>query len=90
MSVLGVVTAAWAGVMALSPLLQIRTMLRERSSRSVSVGYFGVLCAGFCLWVAYGLTRHDPVLVLPNGAALVVGVTTIAIALSLRRESAPR
>lgn len=65
--------------MALAPVLQIRQMVTTRSSRSVSAGYFGLLCVGFGLWVAYGASQHDWVLMVPNGLAFVVGGVTIAV-----------
>jgi MtN3 and saliva related transmembrane protein len=40
---LAVCAAAWGVVMALSPLLQIRRMISQQSSRDVSIGYFCVL-----------------------------------------------
>ncbi len=84
---LGGVTAGWAVMMALSPILQIRRMLAARSSAPVSVGYFVVLCIGFALWVAYGFGVHNAVLIIPNLAALVVSSTTIGVALHLRRQA---
>jgi Na+/melibiose symporter-like transporter len=36
--------------MGVSPVLQIRRMLRQRSSRDVSISYFAVLLVGFVLW----------------------------------------
>lgn len=91
MRALGYVTACWAVVMALAPLLQVRRMLVTRSSASVSVGYFGLLCIGFALWVAYGISEHNLVLIVPNSVACVVGTTTIAIArhFSRLREAEP-
>ena len=47
-SVLAASASAWGVLMGLSPVLQIRRMLRERSSREVSLGYFSILLAGFC------------------------------------------
>lgn len=82
---LALVTASYGVVMAVSPLLQIRRMRVSRSSDDVSVGYFMVLNGGFVLWVAYGWTRSDPVLVVPNTVALAVGLTTVAVALRLRK-----
>jgi uncharacterized protein with PQ loop repeat len=86
LTILGVSTAAWGLVMALSPLLQVRRMVRRRSSEDVSVGFFAVLLPGFVLWLAYGVARDDPVLIVPNVVALVVGVSTIAVARVLRRQ----
>lgn len=85
-TVLGVSAAAWGLVMALSPLLQIRQMWLRRSSDDVSVGFFALLLPGFGLWIAYGTVRSDPVLIVPNVVALLVGVSTIAVARLLRHR----
>lgn len=81
---LAVGAAAWGVVMALSPLLQIRRILRERSSRDVSIGYFVVLLIGFALWIAYGIAIANLALIVPNAVALCVGSATIGIALRHR------
>jgi MtN3 and saliva related transmembrane protein len=83
-TVLGITAATWAVVMALSPILQVRKILERRSSRGVSLAYFGVLLVGFLLWLAYGLARHDVPLVVPNAVAAVVMVGTIVVILRYR------
>jgi uncharacterized protein with PQ loop repeat len=70
--------------MAVAPLLQIRRILRRRSSHDVSLGYLLVLLVGFVLWVAYGVSLRNPALIVPNTIAFCVGATTIAIALRFR------
>ena len=60
---LATTTTCWGVAMALSPTLQIRTMLRTRSSEQVSVAYFAVLTFGFVLWGSYGAAIGEPVLV---------------------------
>lgn len=82
------VVSTWAIAMAVSPGLQIRQMLRTGESDDVSVGYFAVLVIGFMLWVVYGLSIDDMVLVVPNSVATIFGVATIVIALRLRRSRA--
>ena len=81
---LGFAAAFWGIVMAISPALQIRKMLKHRSSREVSVGYFCVLLVGFVLWIAYGLSIENWYLVVPNAVAFTVCTTTIAVALRFR------
>jgi MtN3 and saliva related transmembrane protein len=81
---LGITAASWAVVMALSPILQIREILRRRSSQGVSIGYFSVLLVGFGLWVSYGIASHDLALVVPNCVAFLVMGCTIAVALDKR------
>jgi len=87
---LAVAAAAWGVLMGVSPVLQIRRMLRQRSSRDVSVGYFSILLVGFGLWISYGIASRDVALIVPNTVALLIGVSTIAIALRLRRPAGGR
>lgn len=82
---LGLVAAGWGVIMALSPVMQIRRMMRLRSSRDVSIGYLLVIVIGFGFWIAYGIAIRNPALVVPNTLALIVGVGTIAVALYLRK-----
>jgi len=85
-SVLAVSASAWGVLMGLSPVLQIRRMLRERSSRQVSLGYFAILLAGFLLWISYGIAAGNVWLVVPNSIALLVGLTLVAVALRGQRS----
>ena len=81
---LAAAAAAWAVLMALSPLLQIRAIVRRRSSEGVSVAYFSVLLVGFALWVAYGAAIGNVALMIPNAVAFFVCGATIAFALRYR------
>ena len=87
---LAVAAAAWGVLMGVSPVLQIRRMLRQRSSRDVSVGYFSILLVGFGLWISYGIASGDLALIVPNAVALLIGVSTVAIAVRLRTPSGGR
>jgi MtN3 and saliva related transmembrane protein len=81
---LAITTTTWGVLMALSPVLQIRTILRERSSAGLSLGYFRVLAVGFVLWLAYGIDRSDWVLIISNTAALAMSIAVIAVAVRFR------
>ena len=85
LSVLAASASAWGVLMGLAPVLQIRRMLREQSSREVSLGYFAILLAGFGLWICYGMAAGNIWLVVPNGIALLTGLALIAVTLRLRR-----
>jgi MtN3 and saliva related transmembrane protein len=87
-TVLAAAASSWAVLMGIAPLLQIRRMLHERSSREVSVGYFAILLVGFLLWICYGSAAGIPALVIPNSVALLVGAAVIIVALRLRRRTA--
>lgn len=88
-SILAVVAATWGVLMALAPILQVRTMVRARSSDGVSILYLSVLLVGFALWFAYGVSIGNVALVLTNVVAISVGAVTVLIAWVLRRRPAP-
>ena len=83
---LAVAASTWAVLMGIAPVLQIRRMLRQRSSRDVSLGYFTILLIGFMLWIAYGVAAGILALVIPNIVALVAGTAVMIIAFRLRRR----
>ena len=83
---LAVAASSWAVLMGIAPALQIRRMLRQRSSRDVSVAYFTILLAGFALWIAYGAAAGIVALVIPNVVALLTGAAVVTVALRLRRR----
>jgi len=87
---LAVAAAAWGVLMGISPMLQIRRMLRQRSSRDVSIGYFAVLLVGFLLWISYGIAARNLALIVPNAVALMIGASTIAVALRLGQGTSRR
>jgi MtN3 and saliva related transmembrane protein len=71
-------------VMAISPLLQIRAILRSRDSSSVSAGYQRVLLLGFLLWLAYGVASDNWAIIVPNIVAAIVSLATIVVTLRYR------
>lgn len=84
--IISTAASAWGLVMALAPILQIVRMLKQRSSRDVSLAYFWLLLPGFVLWVAHGSTTGDVFLVVPNALATLTAACLIAVATWLRRE----
>lgn len=85
------VGATIAGLaMALAPSLQIRRMRRTRSSNDVSLLYLGLLDLGFVLWIAYGWSITNWVLVGTNSASLTFMTITILVALMYRRGGTRR
>ena len=81
---LAVAAATWGVAMALAPLLQVRSILTNRSARAVSVAYQQVLLVGFMLWLAYGIALDNLALIIPNIVAAIVSVATIAVSLRYR------
>lgn len=86
--VLAVAATAWGLLMAVAPALQIRRILRNRSSADVSIGYLVVLTPGFVLWLAYGASIANPAIVITNTASLTFMLLTIGVAAAFRRGRA--
>jgi MtN3 and saliva related transmembrane protein len=84
-TVLAISAATWGIAMAVSPVLQIRKIVRHRSSHGVSVGYMSVLFVGFLLWLAYGIALGNWAMIVPNIVAAIVIVATMAVTLRYRR-----
>jgi uncharacterized protein with PQ loop repeat len=78
-------TATGYGVVAaLAALLQMRQMLRRRTSCDVSARFFATYTGGYAIWLLYGLSAGDVPLIVVDTAGLVCGGLTLAVALSLR------
>jgi MtN3 and saliva related transmembrane protein len=83
-STLAFTAAAWAIAMALGPMLQIRRIIDQQSSRGIAISYLVVLLVGFGLWIAYGVAAANLTLIVPNTVAAIVMVATIAVAVRYR------
>ncbi len=76
---LAFIASSYGILMAISPLLQIRAILRHQSSHGVSAAYQGVLLVGFGLWFSYGIASDNWAIIVPNAFAIVVSAVTIAV-----------
>jgi MtN3 and saliva related transmembrane protein len=72
-------------LMAVSPALQVRRMMKTRSSRDFSIGYPTLLSVGFVLWMAYGIALGNLPMMISNTASLTFMLITIGVALYFRR-----
>jgi MtN3 and saliva related transmembrane protein len=71
--------------MALSPLLQVRVVVRRRDSTGVSIAWPAVLLIGFVLWLLYGLIIGDVPLIVTNTMSGLVCLLTVVVLLRYRR-----
>lgn len=78
------VASSYGVVMAVSPMLQIRAILRSGDSSSVSAGYQRVLLVGFVLWLSYGIASDNWAIIVPNVVAAIVSLATIVITMRYR------
>ena len=77
---LAFIASSYGILMAISPLLQIRAIVRHQSSHGVSIAYQGVLLVGFALWFSYGIASDNWAIIVPNIVAMVISALTIVVA----------
>ena len=68
-TIIGVIAAAFT---SFGFVPQVRKMWRRRSARDVSQVTFIQMMMGYCLWLTYGVIRHDVIIVAANCVALSV------------------
>ena len=76
---LAFIASSYGILMAISPLLQIRAIVRHQSSHGVSIAYQGVLLVGFALWFSYGIASDNWAIIVPNIVAMVISALTIVV-----------
>lgn len=86
---LGVAATVCGVAMGLSPLLQVRTVARRRSSDDVSLPYLAVLIVGFVLWLSYGIALRNAALIVSNTVALTSYLLTTVVVLRYRSADGP-
>lgn len=83
------VATVYGVAMSLAPLLQARRMWQRRSSADISMPYLVVLLVGFTLYLAYGISISNRLLIVTNSVSIAATATTLALAASLRGPRAP-
>jgi MtN3 and saliva related transmembrane protein len=76
-------------MMSLAPILQARRMRSRQSSADVSVPYLVVLVVGFVIYLMYGVSINNPVLIITNTVSVFVTAITLAIAARYRAKPTP-
>jgi MtN3 and saliva related transmembrane protein len=77
-------TTSWGLLMSLAPLLQVRIIVRRRSSAGVSAGWIAVLLVGFILWLCYGIQTRVPPLIITNSVSCAISAATLTVILRYR------
>jgi MtN3 and saliva related transmembrane protein len=63
---------------------QLVLTLRTRNTDSLSLGMYSAFTLGVALWLAYGVVRHDYVLIIANTLTLAMASTILAIKIANR------
>lgn len=86
---LAIATAVYGTAFALAPLAQLRRVAAAGNSNQISLVYFGGLALNLALWLCYGISTGDVVLIVSNTAGVTTAVATVAVVLRYRRPAPP-
>jgi len=87
MSSLENVATAYGVLMSLAPLLQAKKMWHRRSSADISIPYLVVLVVGFSLYLAYGLSISNRLLIVTKSVSIAATTGTLILAGALLDRS---
>ncbi|MGI9622688.1 MAG: SemiSWEET family transporter [Acidimicrobiales bacterium] len=79
-----IVATVYGVFMSLAPLLQAKKMWIRKSSEDVSIPYLVVLVVGFSLYLLYGISISNRLLISTNVVSILATAATLAIAALLR------
>ena len=83
-STLGASATAYSLAAGTALLLQVRTMLRRRSSQDVSLTFLGTTSGGYLIWLLYGLGIGSMPLIVSDAVGLACSLVAVAVAVRLR------
>ncbi len=89
LSIEGIATI-YGVLMSLAPLLQARKIVHRRSSADISTLYLVVLLVGFSLYLSYGISISNRLLIITNTVSIIATAATLLVAVRfLSRDPAP-
>lgn len=74
--------------MALAPLLQARRILVRRKAGDVSEAFLWVIVVGASAWAAYGITKPDWFVAVPNLMGVATNLATVMVVRRYRHRPA--
>ena len=83
----------WIGIVsgvltAVSMLPQLLKIIKEKKAVSISYWMLGVLLAGICGWVWYGILKEDKPVMMSNAVSLLLNIITLIFTIKYREKEA--
>jgi MtN3 and saliva related transmembrane protein len=75
---------AAASCTTISFLPQVIKALRDRDTRSLSLGMYFILTVGTCLWSLYGYVRHEMVIFVAN--SITASLCLVILIVKMRND----
>ncbi len=74
---------------AISLMPQLIKIWKEKKAEDVSLLMLGVLLAGLCLWVWYGIKIKDFIIIIANGFSILINISVIILTLLYKKNTSP-
>lgn len=77
--VIGLIASIFAILMFISPIDQIRDIIRDKTSHTVSPLIYFMMIFNCFFWVLYGLGNNDIYIITPNTIGAFLGLATLIV-----------
>ncbi|MGZ7043444.1 MAG: SemiSWEET family transporter [Methanobacterium sp.] len=82
--IIGLIASIFAIIMFISPIDQIRDIIRDKTSHTVSPLIYLMMIFNCSFWVLYGLGKNDMFITTPNAIGAFLGLATLIVVLKYR------
>ncbi|MGF7118900.1 SemiSWEET family transporter [Methanobacterium oryzae] len=76
---IGLIASIFAMLMFISPIDQMRDIIRDKTSHTVSPLIYFMMIFNCFFWVLYGLGKNDVFIITPNAIGAFLGLATLII-----------
>ncbi|WP_414468607.1 SemiSWEET family transporter [Methanobacterium sp. ACI-7] len=82
---IGLIASIFAILMFISPIDQIRDIMRDKTSHTVSPIMYLMMILNCFFWVIYGLGINDFYIITPNAIGIFLGMATVIVIFRYRK-----
>ena len=83
--IIGLIASITAILMFISPIDQIRDIIKDKTSRGVSPVIYGMMIINCVFWVIYGFGVNNIYIITPNAIGAILGFITLSVIYKYRQ-----
>jgi solute carrier family 50 protein (sugar transporter) len=76
---IGLIASITAILMFISPIDQIRDIIKYKTSHEVSPILYGMMIINCIFWVSYGFGINNMFITVPNAIGVILGISTLIV-----------
>jgi len=82
--IVGIIASITAILMFISPIDQIRDIIKYKTSHEVSPVLYGMMIVNCIFWVIYGFGINNTFIIVPNSIGFFLGIATLVVIFKYR------